>query len=175
MLSATRPAILHFLSGLCASAFLLPWIASAESTFTHVHIRVPDTAAAAAWHEELMGGEVRPGGPGPFIHYSNGFVGTMSNDGEVAPPSDEGVIDHFGIAVADVPATVTKARDMGAQVMTEPQEGITAPVIAFIEDPWGVRIELVEDPVYSGVNHIHLFAADPDAVRDWFLAVFGGN
>ena len=99
----------------------------------------------------------------------------MANDGEIAPPSDESVIDHFGIAVASVPATVAKAREMGAEIKTEPQEGVTAKVIAFIEDPWGVRVEVMEDPVYVGVNHIHLFAADPDTMKDWFLEVFGGE
>jgi catechol 2,3-dioxygenase-like lactoylglutathione lyase family enzyme len=98
----------------------------------------------------------------------------MPNEG-VAPPSDGGVIDHFGIAVADVPATVAKAREMGAIIKTEPQVGVTAPVIAFIEDPWGTRMELLEDPEYPGVNHIHMMANDPDKMRDWFLQVFGGE
>jgi catechol 2,3-dioxygenase-like lactoylglutathione lyase family enzyme len=99
----------------------------------------------------------------------------MPNEGKVAPPSDEGVIDHFGIAVADVPTTVARAREMGAEIKTEPREGITAPVIAFIEDPWGIRMELVEDAEYPGINHIHLFSTDPDFVKDWFLEVFGGE
>jgi catechol 2,3-dioxygenase-like lactoylglutathione lyase family enzyme len=171
----TKPTHLRLLGVLILSSFFIPLIATAEPIFSHVHMRVPDTEEAAAWHQELLGGETRPGGPGPFIHHVNGFVGTMSNDGEIAPPSDESVIDHFGIAVTDAAATIAKAREMGAVIHAEPYEGITAPVVAFFEDPWGVKIEVMEDPVYLGINHIHLFAADADSMKDWFLEVFGGE
>lgn len=149
-------------------------VAAGQSSFTHVHMRVPDTGQAAVWHRDLLGGELRPGGPGPSLRYGNGFIGTMQNDG-VAPASAGGVIDHFGIAVSDVPATVERARAMGATVDTEPREGVTAPVIAFIVDPWGARMELLEDPDYPGINHVHMMATDADAMRDWFLRVFGGE
>lgn len=156
------------------AAALTSSAALAQSSFTHVHMRVPDTAAAAEWHSRLLGGSVRSGGPGPSIRYGNGFIGTMPNEGP-APPSNRGVIDHFGIAVTDVAATVARAREMGAYIDTEPQEGVTAPVIAFIVDPWGTRMELLEDQEYPGVNHVHMMATDADAMRDWFLEVFGGE
>jgi catechol 2,3-dioxygenase-like lactoylglutathione lyase family enzyme len=161
-------------------SFNLIWLvfsasAIAEPIFSHVHMRVPDTEKAAAWHEELLGGEIRPGGPGPFIHHNNGWVGTMSNDGKIAPQSDKGVIDHFGIAVSEVHATVEKARAMGAEIKTEPYPGITAPIVAFIVDPWGVQVEIMNDPEYLGINHIHIFVTDADSVKDWFLEVFGGE
>jgi catechol 2,3-dioxygenase-like lactoylglutathione lyase family enzyme len=137
-------------------------------------MRVADTAEAAAWHQELFGAEVIERGPGQALVYGNGLIMTMPTEGET-PPSQGGVIDHFGIAVDDVPATVAKAREMGAIVRTEPQVGVTAETIAFIEDPWGNRMELLEDPVYKGVNHVHIMADDPDRVHAWFLQVFGGE
>ena len=167
-------AFVPLFESLCVASLFISCMAQAESIFTHVHMRVPDTAESAKWHETLLGGAVGPGGPGPNIRYGNGTIGTMPNEG-VAPPSSGGVIDHFGITVANVPATVARAREMGAEVKTEPKVGITAPVIAFIEDPWGVRIELMEDPKYLGVNHVHIMSNDPDTVRDWFLQVFGGE
>ncbi len=159
---------------LLLASLLLPYVVQAESVFTHAHMRVPDTAESAAWHAELFDRDIGPGGPGPNIIFYNGTIGTMPNEG-LAPPSDGGAIDHFGIAVPNVAAAVAKAREMGATVKTEPQKGVTAPVIAFIEDPWGVRMELLEDPEYLGVNHIHMMSVDPDAMRDWFLQVFGGE
>jgi hypothetical protein len=49
---------------------------------------------------------------------------------------------------------------------TMPNEGLAPPseggVIAFIEDPWGVRMELLEDPEYLGINHIHMMSADSE-------------
>jgi len=156
------------------SLLLLSSLVLAQSTFTHVHMRVPDTQEAAEWHNELLGGRVTPGGPGPNVRFGNGNVGTMPNEG-LAPASNGGVIDHFGIAVADVPATVALAREMGAHIAVEPQEGVTAPVIAFIESPWGARMELLEDPEYLGVNHVHMMATSPDEMLAWFLEVFGGE
>ena len=164
----------RLLTTLFLVSVFLPSLLQAENVFTHVHMRVPDTAESAAWHTEFFGRSTRAGGPGPNIVYDNGHIGTMPNEG-LAPPSQGGVIDHFGIAVPDVAAAVELAREMGATIKTEPREGVTAPVIAFIEDPWGVRMELLEDPEYLGINHIHMMSTDPDAMRDWFLQVFGGE
>ena len=99
---------------------------------------------------------------------------TMPAEGQTLS-SQGSVIDHFGIAVEDVAATVARAREMGAEVTDEPRVGITASTIAFIVDPWGARVELLEDPVYTGVNHVHMMASDADSVHDWFLEVFGGE
>jgi catechol 2,3-dioxygenase-like lactoylglutathione lyase family enzyme len=170
----TGSVLSRFLGSLCLASLLFPYLGQAESVFTHAHMRVPDTAESAAWHAEFFDRDIGPGGPGPNIIFDNGTIGTMPNEG-LAPPSDGGAIDHFGIAVPDVAAAVAKAREMGATVKTEPQKGVTAPVIAFIEDPWGVRMELLEDPEYLGINHIHMMSLDPDAMRDWFLQVFGGE
>ncbi len=159
---------------LTLGVFLLPGSALAQSIFTHVHMRVPDTTEAAVWHQALLGGEVISRGPGQAVLHGNGMVMTMPAEGET-PPSQGGVIDHFGIAVEDGAATVALARKMGAQIRTEPQVGVTASTIAFIEDPWGTRIELLEDPVYKGVNHVHMMVSDPDGVHDWFLEVLGGE
>jgi catechol 2,3-dioxygenase-like lactoylglutathione lyase family enzyme len=156
------------------SALVLPCTVLAQSIFTHVHMRVANTAEAAAWHHELFGANVTERGPGPSLEYGNGLIMTMPTEGET-PRSEGGVIDHFGIAVGDVAATVAKAREMGAQIRSEPRIGVTAETIAFIEDPWGARMELLEDPVYLGVNHVHMMANDPDMVHAWFLEVFGGE
>ena len=174
MSHADSPRLRMQLVYLTLGVILLPGSVLAQSVFTHVHMRVPDTREAAVWHQALLGGEVVPRGPGQAVVYGNGMVMTMPADGET-PPSQGGVIDHFGIAVDDAAATVALAREMGAQIRDEPRVGITASTIAFIVDPWGTLIELLEDPAYTGVNHVHLMAADADGVHDWFLEVFGGE
>ena len=98
---------------LTLGVFLLPGSALAQSIFTHVHMRVPDTTEAAVWHQALLGGEVISRGPGQAVLHGNGMVMTMPAEGET-PPSQGGVIDHFGIAVEDVAATGELARKMGA-------------------------------------------------------------
>ncbi len=174
MLHADNPRLRIQLFSLTLGVLLSQGSALAQSTFTHVHMRVPDTTEAATWHQALVGGEVVSRGPGQAVLHANGMVMTMMADGET-PPSQGGVIDHFGIAVEDVAATVALAREMGAQIRTEPQVGVTASIIAFIEDPWGTRIELLEDPVYKGINHVHMMVSDADGVHEWFLEVFGGE
>ena len=47
--------------------------------------------------------------------------------------------------------------------------------IGFIFDPWGTRIELVEDPETLGFHHVHLSASDPDATLAWYRDVMGGE
>ena len=47
--------------------------------------------------------------------------------------------------------------------------------LAFVEDPWGVRIEVVQDAAKLGVHHIHLRAPDPGAVLKWYADTFGGT
>ncbi len=153
---------------------LLPGPAVAQS-FTHVHLRTPDPAAAAEWYHTLVGGDLRPstGGMGSVVQ-THGSISTMLDDAE-AQPSSGSVIDHFGFAVEDVPAMVEKARVMGAQIVSNPQPGITANMIAMIRDPWGTNIELLEDPDYTGIQHVHMVTEGAEALRDWLLEVFGGD
>jgi catechol 2,3-dioxygenase-like lactoylglutathione lyase family enzyme len=47
--------------------------------------------------------------------------------------------------------------------------------LGYIFDPWGTRIELVEDPETLGFHHIHLSATDPDATLKWYQTAFGGK
>ena len=47
--------------------------------------------------------------------------------------------------------------------------------LGYIFDPWGTRIELVEDPEHLGFHHIHLSAADPEKTLAWYGDVFGGK
>ncbi|HEX9878449.1 MAG TPA: VOC family protein [Gammaproteobacteria bacterium] len=175
MTNKLRSPLLSFRVAI-AAALVSPGLAVSQSQFTHAHLRVPQDqqAEAAAWYHEVLGGEPGELGPGPGIRHHNGFIGTAPNEG-MAADGAVSVIDHIGIGVPDVRATVELARSLGAVVRTEPQPGITAPLIAHITDPWGGRFELLQDTVYTGVNHIHIYASDADATRDWFLAVFGGE
>ena len=153
---------------------LLPGFAVAQS-FTHVHLRTPDPAAAAEWYHTLVGGELRPaaGGMGS-VGQIHGSISTMLDDAG-AQPSGGSVIDHFGFAVADVRGMVEKARIMGAQVVAEPHPGVTANSIAMIQDPWGTKVELLEDPDYTGIQHVHMVTEGVEVLRDWMLEVFGGD
>jgi catechol 2,3-dioxygenase-like lactoylglutathione lyase family enzyme len=46
---------------------------------------------------------------------------------------------------------------------------------AMIENPWGTRIQLVQDPELVGLHHVQLRSPDPDAAYKWLLDKFGGE
>ena len=146
-----------------------PGLALGQSTFTHVHLRVPDAWAAAHWYHTLVDGNLRVAGESGMgaVRQANGSISTMFDEprGRTALPSAGSAIDHFGFTVDDVDATVEKARSMGATIDTEPRDGTTIARIAYIVDPWGTRMELLEDPDYPGMNHVHLMVNDADDVR----------
>ena len=172
MLNKTSDIISTVLVAFVIGAFLLPIGASAQ-TFTHVHLRVPDTNEAAEWYQTLFGGELRPGGMAS-ARYDNGFIGTMLDESNAAS-SEGSVIDHFGFSVDDIAAKLEQAKGLGATVVSEPADAFTAPTVAMIRDPWGTKVQLIDDPDYAGLHHVHMFTEDPESLRDWFLDVLGGE
>ena len=79
--SLRLPKRLIFLA-LCA--IVVPGASYAQNLFTHVHMRVADTAEAAAWHHELFGADVIQRGPGPSLQYGNGLIMTMPTEAREA-------------------------------------------------------------------------------------------
>jgi catechol 2,3-dioxygenase-like lactoylglutathione lyase family enzyme len=47
--------------------------------------------------------------------------------------------------------------------------------LGFVEDPWGPRIEVVQDAELLGLHHIHMRAPNPEETFRWLLANFGGE
>ena len=46
--------------------------------------------------------------------------------------------------------------------------------LSFIVDPWGVRLELIEDPQHLGFHHVHLRDPEPQEALEWYHDHFGG-
>jgi catechol 2,3-dioxygenase-like lactoylglutathione lyase family enzyme len=46
---------------------------------------------------------------------------------------------------------------------------------AAIEDPWGTKIELVQDPGSLGFHHLALRVPDPEESLKWYVTAFGGE
>src|SRR5262245_49789502 len=46
---------------------------------------------------------------------------------------------------------------------------------ALVENQWGTRIQLVQDPQLVGLHHVQLRTPDPDAAYKWLLDKFGGE
>jgi catechol 2,3-dioxygenase-like lactoylglutathione lyase family enzyme len=94
-------------------------------------------------------------------------------------------VNHIAFSVADLPAKMAALEKIGVRGIgirfQRFEDGATfrdAPGLfkyGFIFDPWGTRIELVEDAEALGFHHIHLSAADPAATLKWYQGALGGT
>lgn len=92
-----------------------------------------------------------------------------------APPSAGGAIDHLGFSVSDIDAKMKEFEAAGIKI-TQPVRDVPGLFkLAFIEDPWGTRIEVVQDAELLGLHHLHLRNPNPDEGYAWLLDKFGGK
>ncbi|MBC7101132.1 VOC family protein [Methanothermobacter tenebrarum] len=79
---------------------------------------------------------------------SKGMITLLKGEGEtmlelIKNPVDEPGLFSIGIEVEDVEATIKELKSKGAKITMEPTP-ITVGLLAFIEDPNGVRIALIQ-------------------------------
>ena len=137
--------------------------------YDHVHLAVPDPDKAYDWYVRNLDGEVGEN-PGrvmfePFTGRRPLPVLLMFLKVPDAKPSEGGVIDSIGFSVADVAAKVKTLEAAGAKVLSP----------SVVVDPWGTKIELVNDIPGRGFHHVTLRVVDPDATMRWFVSAFGGT
>jgi catechol 2,3-dioxygenase-like lactoylglutathione lyase family enzyme len=139
--------------------------------FDQVHLGVPDPAAAAAWYVERLG--ARPGDNVDRVWFGDIRVIFLKN---AAPGRSDGTaIDHFALSVPSIQAQLRSLEGSGARVLTPAFDHAGLHPSAFIEDPWGSKIELVEDAERAGFHHVQLQVPDPSAARQWYVDRFGGT
>jgi lactoylglutathione lyase len=122
----------------------------------HTMIRTRDLQASKDFYIDLLGMKLLrqtevPGGKYTlaFVGYgderSHAVIELTYNWGHDSPYDQGTAFGHLAIGVADVAATCNTVRQGGGKVVREAgpvQHGTT--VIAFIEDPDGYKIELIE-------------------------------
>lgn len=158
---------------------LLAWLPSLAVSqprtlmYDHIHIAVPDPQVAAKWYLDNIGGEYVDGRTDRLL------IGTtrvmfLSDGGNRRKPSAGSVVDHLGFSFTDLEGALNRIRAAGATVEGDIRvvEGLFP--LAFAVDPFGTRLELVEDPQHLGLHHIHLRSPDPAASLAWYEATFGG-
>ncbi len=157
----------------CAPLGLFPGFASAQTfPYDHVHLNVPDPAAASAWYEKNFGARRLPEGADRMMFGSTRFLFAKKAD---AKPSAGSAVDHIGFSVPDLDAKIKELQAAGVKIVTPAREVQGLFKLAFVEDPWGTRIEVVQDPELLGLHHIHLRGPDTEQVFSWMLAKFGGE
>jgi lactoylglutathione lyase len=121
----------------------------------HTMLRVGDLDRSIRFYTEVMGMTLLRQSENPSQHYSLAFLGYGSNPehAEIELTYNHGVstyemgtaYGHIAIAVPDAAAACDRIRSGGGQITREagPVKGGTT-VIAFITDPDGYKIELIE-------------------------------
>jgi catechol 2,3-dioxygenase-like lactoylglutathione lyase family enzyme len=137
------------LAATLVTTFLAAAPAAAQTTlpYDHVHLAAPDQAKAVEWYQQNFGGQTTPEGKDRLMFGKTRFIWLKS---EKAQPSLDTAIDHIAFSMAD-----------------------RAPGI--IQDPWGVKIEILNDPALRGFHHVHLASMDPAASLAWYQQRFGGT
>ena len=121
----------------------------------HTMLSVGDLARSIAFYTDVLGMQLKRTTDRPEQKYRLAFVGFAEDpDGAELELTYNYGVDHYdlgsafghvAIAVSDVAATCTAVRDKGGKVTREagPVKGGTT-VIAFVEDPDGYKIELIQ-------------------------------
>ena len=149
-------------------------------TFDQVHLGVPDPAIAARWYVERLG--ATPGDNSDRIWFGPTRIIFLKNASPA--PSEGAAIDHFALAgpererlvsaVAEASRVQKDPADNGVttlrRVLSDPPSEDT-----YINDPWGTKIQLVEDSGPLRVHHVHLRVPDVERARGWYLERFGGE
>lgn len=139
--------------------------------YDHMHLAVPDQAKARDWYVTNLGAKYGDANDRVVLGRTI-FVFLKS---ENAKPSAGGAIDHIGFSVADVDAKMKDLQAAGATLVTPVRDIPGLFKVGFVEDPWGVKMELVQDPETPGFHHIHLRVPDPEASLKWYVDTFGGD
>ena len=153
-----------------------------EADYHHVHITASSPSEGVRWYAEHM--ECEPIADRNDAANCGGVEVVFVVQPAIGSTQGTGV-NHIGFSFPDLTAKMNEleavgVRGSGVRLQRFPDGSTTRDVpglfkIGFIFDPWGTRIELVEDPEYLGFHHIHLSATDPEATLAWYRDVLGGE
>jgi len=145
----------------------------AGAAWHHVHLGATDTAAAAAWYAEHMDGEAVKSGPFDLAKFGETLVVFTRRAGEQEGSAGSSV-DHIGWSFEDLEAKMKEFESAGIKIVA-PMMSLGKIKFGFIEDPWGTKIEVMQDPDLVGFHHVHLHLTDPPAAQEWYANAFGGE
>jgi catechol 2,3-dioxygenase-like lactoylglutathione lyase family enzyme len=139
----------------------------------HIHLAVPDQAKAVDWYRRHFGGQAMTAEAPDRLMF--GETRLIFQRNEKAGPSAGTSVDHIGFSVADLDKAMAALAADGATVTTPARDVPGLFKLAFVDDPWGVRLEIVQDPAKLGLHHMHLRGPDPNASLAWYVDKVGGS
>ncbi|MSR10177.1 MAG: hypothetical protein EXR84_00020 [Gammaproteobacteria bacterium] len=163
---------------LLTTLFLLP--ASLFATpYDHLHLAADNALEAANWYAKHFGGT-----PTRFRNSSDtslpidriklGDIYVIFYERDPGAGSVGSGVDHIGFSMPNVESVFNAIIADGGKGLGE-LRAFNGMTLGFVEDPWGTKIELIDDSAMRGVHHIHLSSADPAGTLAWYQNIFGGE
>ena len=180
-LKSTRVALVLLAVGVLVGA--APGeIRAAEADYNHVSITSSAPPESVRWYSEHLGCEAVADRDDTADCF--GVEVTFVPQPTMGSTQGTGV-NHIGFSYADLTAKMADlesigVRGSGVRLQRFPggatlREATGGYLHGYIFDPWGTRIELVEDQENVGFHHVHLSATDPQATLAWYEQMFGGE
>jgi lactoylglutathione lyase len=132
----------------------------ASVRFHHVAFRVRDFDASIQWYGEAFGATeafraTRDDGSPQLVYLEFGpgqFVELFPNGkNPIEQPADPIGYGHFCLEVRDLDGALAHLQTMGVEPLAPPRTGTAGQKLAFVKDPDGNRIELMEIPEGSKI------------------------
>src|SRR6266851_6052562 len=153
----STPTFTRSLVYACVAAGVLAAPAAAQTPvlpiLDHIHLNVPDQAKAVEWYQKYFGGAPMTEAPDRLMFGDTRLIFLKNDKGQ---PSTGSALDHLGFSFADLDAKMKEFEAAGIKIVTPARDVAGLFKLAFIEDPWGTRIEVVQDPERLGLHHMHL-------------------
>ena len=169
------------LAGALASLVAMPAMARAAD-YHHVHITASSPTEGVRWYNQYL--DCEPIADRPDAADCGGVELTFVVQPTLGSTQGTGV-NHISFSYPDLTAKMGEleavgVRGSGVRLQRFPDGSTLRDIpglfkIGFIFDPWGTRIEMVEDEDTLGFHHVHLSAENPDATLAWYRDVLGGE
>ena len=158
--------------------------------YSHHHLHVGVVGAHRKFWVEGLGAT-----PGPSVGGAEAFtlsgalvlLDEMPNTGGTKGTT----VNHLGFQVPDLRRTVDRLKEAGFPLVTReeitavPPEAVKDDIafnptidanVAMAMGPEGTKVELIEAPALAvpiAMHHVHFFSETAEAMRDWYVAMFG--
>ncbi len=134
----------------------------------HLHMMVRDPEAHKKIWVDIFGAQVVNSGSLELLKLPGIFL--ILGKAERAEGSEGSTLDHTAFRVKDLAATSAKLKAAGIPLTRDD----AAEIVAIFPDK--VKVEFYPAPALSVPIehfHVHFYAADPDALRAWYVKHFG--